>query len=340
MDELAQKDILSSETGFAEDADEFPTMEFVIKVMTFNMKYGTPGDQYPQWGARKDIVIDMIREYCPDVIGTQEGFRFQLDDISAALPNYDYLGVGRDDGLEEGEHAAIFYRVDKMIPREYGNFWLSDNPQIPGSNTWRGNCRRIVTWVLFSSLEKGVDFCLFNAHFDFNEEIKTKSAHLVNRMIRRFGIKAPVILVGDLNCTEHSPTFKYLRRNFEDSWSASGNHYGVGTVHGFTGKASYMIDWILYRGDMKATKAEIGTFNVDGRYPSDHFPVIAELRITPKNLVAQLLFWQNEAQKLGIDPLKVVPEAGTESTHDEIGRELDIREKIQILKSKTKCHLK
>jgi len=330
---LVQRDIFSFKAKFVEDADEIPTIDFVLKVMTFNMKYGTFGDEYPRWGARKEIVIDMIREYCPDVIGTQEGFKFQLDDIRNMLPNYGYVGVGRDDGLEEGEYVAIFYRVDRLILREYGNFWLSDDPYVPGSNTWEGKCRRMATWVLFSSSETGIDFYFLSTHFDFNEEIRMKSARLIKKMMRRYKRKTPIILVGDLNCTEHSPTFKYLRRNFEDAWSMSGNNYGVGTLHGFNGRAKNMIDWILYRGGIKAIKAEIGTFNADGKYPSDHFPVIAELLIPATNPVAHLLFLQNEAGKLGIDPLK-----DRYKEHDEFGRELDIREKIRVIRSKIKSH--
>jgi len=314
---------------------EFQKVEFILKVMTFNIRFGTPGNEYPQWDARKEIVISTIKKYAPTVIGTQEGFKFQLDDINDALPDYEYLGVGRDNGLEEGEYTAIFYKVDKLVPREYGNFWLSDDPYVPGSNTWGSICRRMVTWALFSSLKTGVDFYFFNTHFDFSEEIKMKSARLINKIIRKItrkNKKSPIILVGDLNCTKDSPTFKYLRRTFKDAWFASGNKYEFGTFHDFTGKPLEMIDWILYRGPIRAISTQIGTFKIDDKYPSDHFPVISELAISATNPVAQLLSLQNKAEKLGIDPMK-----DREKEHKKFGRELDIYEKIQVLQSEIAC---
>jgi endonuclease/exonuclease/phosphatase family metal-dependent hydrolase len=96
------------------------------------------------------------------------------------------------------------------------------------------------------------------------------------RKLNRFGSwtdDRPVFLMGDFNS---KPGGKVYRTFVGDENSGDPDQL-VDSVEGGFG-----IDWILYRGDVKVNRYENVDYNVDGVYPSDHKPVVAEFEILKK----------------------------------------------------------
>ena len=118
-----------------------------IVVASFNFRYDNEGDGQNSWRYRKDYVNSLIRFYEFDIFGIQEGLINQGRDIER-LEEYGRIGVGRDDGAESGEHAAVFYKKERFEMMDSGNFWLSETPEKP-SFGWDAQCRRICSWGKF-----------------------------------------------------------------------------------------------------------------------------------------------------------------------------------------------
>jgi endonuclease/exonuclease/phosphatase family metal-dependent hydrolase len=255
-----------------------------LNVMTFNLRYAsdTPPNAWPQ---RRPVVRELIRRQAPDVIGTQEGLYTQIKNIAADSPDYSWIGLGREGG-SHGEFMAVFYRRDRLEPLEFDHFWLSDTPDVIGSSTWGNSNRRMVTWVRFLDKRAQREFYFFNTHFDHAvQPAREKSADLVMKRVEQVPKKLPVILVGDFNAAAGAnPAYDKLvgPERFTDTWkTAKTRGDAIGTFHNYGGatKDGARIDWILSRGPVECLASEVVTYNKDGQYPSDHFPVFARLRI-------------------------------------------------------------
>ncbi len=265
-----------------------------LRVMSFNIRYGTADDGENRWENRRQIVFDVLREQNSDVVGLQEALRFQIDEIRAALPVYGEIGAARDDGKTEGEYAAILYSTDRFSIDESGTFWFSDTPAVPGSITWGNTCTRICTWARFIEKKSGDAFYIFNLHLDHaSQPSREKSAVLLTRRISGRKHLDRFVVTGDFNVGEDNSVMTYLRG--ETLLGREGSDMpanpvpmvdtfrllhpdaeDVGTYHGFNGdRKGSKIDYVLASPGVKVLEAQILHDNLDGRYPSDHFPVAA-----------------------------------------------------------------
>lgn len=259
-----------------------------MTVMTYNIRYAsdTPPNAWPD---RRELLVQNIRNQSPDVFGTQEALYRQVKDILAALPEYDWIGLGRDGG-SRGEFMAVFYKRDRLEPIEYDHFWLSDTPDRMASTTWGNTNRRMVTWVKFRDRESKQEFYFWNTHFDhLLQPAREKSADLILKRLSEIPADAPVVLVGDFNAAaEKNKAYEILvnPEGLRDTWkeAAERKNEGIATFNGFKkiGEGA-RIDWILVRGPVKALSSEIVTFAPDGKFPSDHLPVVAKLKIGEGN---------------------------------------------------------
>jgi len=256
-----------------------------IKVMTFNLRYAS--DRGPNaWPDRRPVMAECIREAAPELIGTQEGLYRQLKDLSSDLPAYEWIGLGREGG-SRGEFMAVFYRRDRFEPLAFDHFWLSDTPEVIGSTSWGNENRRMVTWVRFLDRDSGRELYFFNTHLDHQVQVaREKSAALIRDRIDALKTDLPVVLVGDFNATAGAnKAYDILvgQGGFTDLWLAADERRGrtVKTFHNYRGpeEGDGRIDWILSRGRVHADWARIITMERNGQYPSDHFPVIASLRL-------------------------------------------------------------
>lgn len=252
----------------------------MLRVMTFNVRMPSPNDGPNLWEKRRDLFVRTVREQHPDVMGTQELYKRQGDYVVGKLPQYRWFGIGRrgDDG---DEHMGVFYRSDRLKVIESGNFWLSDTPSVPGSLSWGHPYPRMVTWALFEQKASHRRFYYFNTHLPYrteDEAARSRGAKEILARIKALPRDVPVVLTGDFNTTPDSQTHALLTSVLTDARLSAPEHTGPdATFHNFTGVPDRRIDWILSRG-FTAVSADTVTTHDGPRYPSDHFPVVVELR--------------------------------------------------------------
>jgi endonuclease/exonuclease/phosphatase family metal-dependent hydrolase len=250
-----------------------------LRVMTFNVRLPMASDGPERWEARRDLFVWTIREQHPDVFGTQELYKEQGDYVVSKLPGYTWFGMGRK-GNDGDEHMGVFYRRDTLRVLQSGNFWLSDTPDVPGSITWGNIFPRMVTWAKFQTKD-GRSFVLYDTHLPYREQdeaIRERCAALLLKRIGELPANEPFVLTGDFNTDPESGVHRMMTEHLQDAWLVALHRSGPEkTFHNFTGTPDQRIDWILVRGFEVEDVRTVTTH--DGKlYPSDHFPVVTELR--------------------------------------------------------------
>lgn len=255
-----------------------------LKVMSFNIRYGTANDGDNHWDRRKDFLVDVIRAEAPDVIGVQEALHGQLAYILDALPGYAMVGVGRDDGVRAGEYSSILYRRAALSVNRSDTFWFSDTPERVASKSWGNTITRICTWAQFTTPE-GRPLYVYNVHLDHQSQpSRERSAALLRAKIAGRDPRAPVIVTGDFNAGEKNPAVVAMLESGElrDTFRVTQPDASpVGTFSGFkhgqiTGEK---IDYVFASGEWDVVDAGIVRTSRNDRYPSDHFPVTATVRM-------------------------------------------------------------
>jgi endonuclease/exonuclease/phosphatase family metal-dependent hydrolase len=269
-----------------------------ISVMSFNIRYGTANDGDNHWTKRREMLFALLRTENADLIGLQEALRSQVDEILAAVPGYAAVGVGRDDGRAAGELSAILYRASRFHVASSGTFWFSDTPEVPASKTWGNRITRICSWARFVDRD-GSAFTHYNLHLDHESQPSREksTALLLQRIAARPVPTEPVIVTGDFNTGEANPalhvlvgpggpaaapapgstpppfvdTFRMLHRDAKEVGSFSGFVFGRTTGD--------KIDYVLVQPGTTVLSAGIIRTAENGRYPSDHFPVVARVQL-------------------------------------------------------------
>jgi endonuclease/exonuclease/phosphatase family metal-dependent hydrolase len=254
-----------------------PVHAQTLRVMTFNVRYPSPDDGPNRWELRRDLLVSTIRDKPPDLVGTQELFFEQAQYIVGKLPEFAWFGISRR-GNHEDEHMGVFYRKESLRLLDSGNFWLSETPDAPGSMSWNVSLPRMVTWGLFELKQGGRRFYFFNTHFPHRREddqARLECAKVLAERIGKSPKEVPLILTGDFNTVPDSPPYALLSGELRDSRLAAERRVGPdGTNSGFAGSTTgRRIDWIFYRGALRALESETIVKGQEGRFPSDHFPV-------------------------------------------------------------------
>ncbi|MGE5411338.1 MAG: endonuclease/exonuclease/phosphatase family protein [Clostridiales bacterium] len=262
-----------------------------LRVMTYNIRYaGTvASDSAFAWENRKEQVASMVRFNRADIAGMQEVLKLQLDDLKKMLPEFDALGLGRDDGKESGEYSAIFYRKNRLSVLKSATFWLSETPG-KVSKGWDAACNRVVTWAKFKDKMTGKVFFHFNTHFDhIGEAARNNSAFLLLNKVKEIAGNFPVIVTGDFNFTADSKYYKILTESkanpelevLKDAQNISlYPHYGGHVSFNDFGRntdPNNKIDYIFVKNQVKVINHGIIGEKLNGRYPSDHMPVVADI---------------------------------------------------------------
>ena len=243
-----------------------------MRVATFNLRTPTPLDGRDRWAKRKGFAAEVVIGLGADVIGLQECVRHQADFLANRLGGYDWFGTGRDKG-GGGEMAPLFWRADRLEMLGGGHFWMSRTPGEPGSRSWLTAWPRMATWADFRD-GGGLEFRAFNTHLSVASGwARRRSADLLANRVAACGL--PCVVLGDFNCTPGSRPHRTLTEVLTDAGDGS----DVGTYHGFKGKATgRRLDWILFDADVwRLGRYHVERAGRDGRWPSDHFPVAAEL---------------------------------------------------------------
>ncbi|MEV5874638.1 endonuclease/exonuclease/phosphatase family protein [Streptomyces sp. NPDC052101] len=257
-----------------------------LRVMSFNLRYASTAEPN-SWTVRRPAMRALLQRERLHVIGTQEGLYQQLRDIEADLgASYDWIGTGRAGGSRD-EFMAVFYDTRRLAPQEYDHFWLSDTPDVIGSNTWGGGSVRMVTWVRFRDLQGGDrEFCFLNTHLDNrSQKARARAAALIAQRIAGFDRSLPLVVTGDFNVAAHKNAVydTMLGAGLVDTWETAAERGELyGTFHGYKPLRpdGDRIDWILATPGVTAHQVSINTFSLDGQFPSDHLPVQASLALT------------------------------------------------------------
>ncbi|GMY35621.1 early nodulin-12a [Fagus crenata] len=283
-------------------------MSVSLSVMTFNLHEDQPPDSPNSWEKRRDLCISVITSYSPVILCTQQGVKSQLDYLQQCLPGYDQFGVPRKGSQDTSdEHCTIFYDKEKVELVEGGTFWLSESPSVPGSMSWG-------SVVPFEP--PGFSFQIVNTNMDeFSPRARRRSALLTWQHIASLPPSLPVVYCGGFNTPKESTTGRFLLGrsrehgvvgDMRDAWPNARVRKNVSlirTYHGFKGDKQgaleYLklifralclcwdrqtqdlhVDWILFRGrSLIPVSCEVVNDNIDGYYPSSHYPIFAEFML-------------------------------------------------------------
>ncbi|WAC09303.1 endonuclease/exonuclease/phosphatase family protein [Dyadobacter pollutisoli] len=264
-----------AETSFAQ--------KNTINLATYNLRYNTANDGVNAWPNRKENVKGLIQFHEFDLFGVQEALIGQLRDV-VELKDFAFIGKGRDDGQEGGEHSAIFYRKDRFKLLNSGDFWLSETPDKPGKGWDATCCNRICSWGKFQDLKSKKEFFFFNVHFDHQGvEARRQSGHLMVKKINEIAGKSTVLLTGDFNSTPDTEQIKTISNLLNDAHNVTKQApYGPeGTFNSFKFDAPMdkRIDYIFVSKNIDVLKYGVLTDAKEQRYPSDHQPVVAKIEI-------------------------------------------------------------
>lgn len=255
-----------------------------LKIMSYNLRVDFGGDGANNWEFRRDLLTGQIGFYAPDFIGTQEGKNHQLEFIKTALPEYNYIGLSRDNSKTDGEFSAIFYKPRKFKLLSEATFWLSETPN-EKSKGWDAALERICTYGLFEEVTTGKRFYVFNTHLDHMGELaRTNSAKLIVEKIKTINPKnLPVIFTGDFNSEPNSAAYQTIVAFMDDSKIVSKTKpFGpTGTFNAFKfhEPVTLLIDYIFVsKGNIEVLKHAVLSDSKDCKYPSDHLPVYAEIK--------------------------------------------------------------
>ena len=266
-----------------------------LKVVSFNIRMGVAKDGENAWEHRKEATAAMIRDIQPDIMGLQEAFPFQADYIREECPEYEGVGVGRDDGAAAGEMMMIFYRSASVELLDWGTFWLSETPDVP-SFGWDAACRRTATWAKMRMKDGGRGFYYVNTHLDHKGRLAEKNG--LKLIVDRIGSinpeGLPMVLTGDFNVLPEDSVLDELdtmmssaRTTAEVTDSKSSfNAFGKPMKNAAVGDQfidlatadGLVIDYIYYSGFSKCRSFRTVTDSYAGvPYISDHYPVTATL---------------------------------------------------------------
>lgn len=262
-----------------------------IKVMTFNLRYGTADDGANAWAHRHDLVAAVITAFAPAILGTQECLAFQRDFLHEVLPAHVVVAVGRDDGVEAGEMCALFVDARRFEVLASGHFWLSPTPDVVGSRGWDAALPRIATWARLGDRQAdGRQLLVIDTHWDHEGvQARRESARLIRAQAAALAPDLPWLIMGDFNTPIEAEAPDAPGRLLREGEGGDGVVLldtfaeappGTGTFHGFTGQGDRgRIDAILGTADFVPLAAALIDTSAAGVWPSDHFPVTAVVRL-------------------------------------------------------------
>ena len=254
-----------------------------LQVMTFNIRLDIASDSLNNWQYRKENVAKLISYYQPDLLGMQEVLPNQLDDLKKRLPQYASLGVGRDNGIDEGEYSPIFYRTARFELVRHGDFPLNESAGTFGIKGWDAACNRVCTWAVLKEKASGKEVTYFNTHLDHvGKTARREGMRLVAAKIKELAPGLPAIVTGDFNCgPDDEPAQVLAAEGMENAYKTAEIAYGPAwSFHGFgnipVGERP-LLDYVFISPQFTATRCRVIQDTPDTGYYSDHNPVLAEI---------------------------------------------------------------
>ncbi|MCU0721253.1 MAG: endonuclease/exonuclease/phosphatase family protein [Pirellula sp.] len=268
------------------EATVTPSSEHQWSVLSYNIRLYTESDGKNAWPHRAETVASVIKAH--DVAGLQEVLKSQLDDLQRLLPDYDFVGAGRDDGKAKGEYVPVFFRKDRFEKKDSGHFWLSKTPDVPGSKDWDAAITRMATWVVLKDIKSGKEYLHINTHFDHvGKKARQESARIITDKAKSLFRNLPAILTGDFNCPPTDVPYEVITRESEEMrWVDTLAGYvpeagqPAGSWNGFKAIENNRIDFIfLARGVQTVTSQILDPKTPTGLFGSDHQPIQTIVKI-------------------------------------------------------------
>lgn len=251
----------------------------MYRVMSLNVLCWGEGENCIE--NRIPLVIEIIKKYAPSSFGVQEAHKKWIDALTAGLPGYNYVGVGREDGKEDGEYAAVFYLKDKFDASDYGNFWISETPDVP-SKGWDSACTRIATYVKLTDKQTGESYVHFNTHLDhIGRQAQINGAKMIQEKAASFG-GVPVVATGDFNVEQGSDCYNTMvSANMADARFLAPDTDDCYTFHWFKPDEYHdTIDFIFVdKATVRPVKFKVVNEKVNGRFYSDHYAVYSDIEL-------------------------------------------------------------
>ena len=250
-----------------------------VKVISYNIRLINSKDGPNEWKYRAEASPAMIKDYAPDIFGVQEALAAQLKYLQKALPKYECIGVGREDGVSKGEHMSIFYNTKTVELLDWGTYWLSETPEEP-SKGWDAACKRTATWSRLRMKDSGKEFFYVNTHLDHRgKEAQQKGLDLIVKRIAAMNPDGlPMILTGDFNVEPKNPVLTELNAKMLSAKATAEKTDRRATFNGW-GERALVIDYIYYSGFSACPEYETIVRQYKGvPYISDHYPIVARLK--------------------------------------------------------------
>lgn len=245
-----------------------------LKLISFNIRYDNPLDGEHRWENRRDACARMIDTYLPDAFGVQEALVNQLEELDLLLPDYTWVGEGRNPGMESNEHTAIFFRKNKFMLTGSNTFWLSETPDTI-SRGWDARYNRTATWVKLYNQETGKEFVFMNTHLDHKGQIaRSESTKLIVEKLRAIsGDSIPVFVAGDFNALPSDTLFIPLKKWLKDTRMEIAPADSTQTTNGWGNEPPHkVIDYLFFQG-ANPLGYKVITENFGVPYISDHYPI-------------------------------------------------------------------
>lgn len=250
-----------------------------VRIISYNIRLGTGNDGSNRWELRRHASVNMILSESPTAIGIQEALADQLEYLLDSLPDYDMVGVGRDDGLSRGEHMAILYNTTEVELLNWGTFWLSPTPSDP-SFGWDSACKRTCTWARFRHLTTGKQFMMLNTHLDHKGAVaQHEGLRLIAHHIKQqLPLGIPIFLTGDMNITPEATPLRQLDGTLHDARTSSPESDPRGTFNRW-GRADRIIDYIFFRHAVPVRYTVLRDKDYGAPFISDHYPILFEAEL-------------------------------------------------------------
>ncbi len=254
-----------------------------LSLVTCNIRFDNPADGANSWQHRRDFLKDILLSHSPDIIATQEGRFHQLQELNTLLADYEIIDPHRA-WIGERMYPTFFLKKGSFELMKSEDIWLSETPDIAGSKSFGSAFPRLMTWMKIQPVGSDQDFWIVNTHLDhMKEETRMGQVQVLTTQVKKFWNSAdPLIIMGDFNDAPSSNVRRHLETEFDlqDAWRLF-NHKEESSHHPFTGEEpnGKRIDWILVDRKMKVNSSAIDKSTREGKYPTDHFPVVAKISL-------------------------------------------------------------
>jgi len=252
---------------------------YEIRVMSFNIRNDCDTGT-ESWDSRIDNFVRLVKNASPDLMGFQEVLHGQYVDLIERFPEYAFAGAGRDDGVNSGEYAAIFYKKDRFTLIETGNFWLSETPDRP-SMGWDAVCIRICTYVKLIDNKTQKQFIHYNTHLDHVGQVAMlEGAKLIQKTM--LDKKIASFVTGDFNIQEKSAPYNIMTQSgLSDAKYTAKSSMSHGTFHNYSPSDRVQndspIDYLFHTDDFDINTYKVLVNGNEGAYTSDHYPILVIL---------------------------------------------------------------